>query len=285
MEESQHDPELQAIYQNDRVAMTFPKGREGNFPLPPKFPNFQAEREHLQKQLILGFRLFSKYGFDEGIAGHITVRDPEYKDHFWVNPFGLDFSEICVNDLLFCNSVGEIVEGKHPLNNAAFAIHSNIHSDRPDIVAVAHAHSIYGKTWSTLGRLLDPITQDSCAFYQDHSVFEDFTGVVTDTSEGKRIAQALGQGKACILRNHGLLTVGKTVDEAVWWFITMEKSCQCQLLAEAASNGDHRKPHIIPPDTARLTRNRVGTSYAGWFSAQPLFSRMRKKENAVETTS
>ena len=124
------------------------------------------------------------------------------------------------------------------------------------MVAAAHAHSIYGKSWSALGRILDPITQDVCAFYEDHAVFDDYTGVVLDLEEGKRIAHALGDNKAAILRNHGLLTVGHSVDEAAWWFITMERSCQAQLLASPAGNaGAHRHrrwpgdrgPGRIPP--------------------------------------
>jgi ribulose-5-phosphate 4-epimerase/fuculose-1-phosphate aldolase len=80
-----------------------------------------------------------------------------------------------------------VVEGNYPVNGAAFAIHSQVHAARPDVIAAAHAHSMYGKSWASLGRLLDPITQDSCAFY------DEFTGVVYETSEGERIAQALGQ--------------------------------------------------------------------------------------------
>ena len=132
------------------------------------------------------------------------------------------------------NHQGEVVEGDRPVNGAAFAIHSQVHAARPDVVAAAHSHSVYGKSWSSLGRTLDPITQDACAFYDDHAVFDDYTGVVLDLEEGKRIAHALGDNKAAILRNHGLLTVGHSVDEAAWWFITMERSCQAQLLAEAA---------------------------------------------------
>ena len=120
------------------------------------------------------------------------------------------------------------------MNTAAFAIHSTLHEARPDVIAAAHSHSLYGKAWSSLGRLLDPLTQDACAFYEDHALFDDYTGVVVDPEEGKRIAHALGDTKAVILRNHGLLTVGHSVDEAVWWFVTMERSCQAQLLAEAA---------------------------------------------------
>ena len=90
--------------------------------------------------------------------------------------------------------------------------------NHPDLNAAAHSHSMYGKTFSTMGRLLEPITQDSCAFYENHVLFDDFTGVVLDTSEGDRIAEALGDKKAAILKNHGLLTTGTTVDEAAWDF-------------------------------------------------------------------
>ena len=152
------------------------------------------------------------------------------------------------------------------MNQAAFAIHSQVHAARPDVIAAAHSHSIYGKSWSALGRLLDPITQDSCAFYEDHALFDDFTGVVLDTEEGKRIGVALGESKAVILRNHGLLTVGHSVEEAAWWFITMERTCQAQLLAEAAGT-----PVLIDADCASATARQVGSHAAGWFSFQPLW--------------
>ena len=203
---------------------------------------------HRKQRLAAGFRLFSKFGFDEGVAGHITARDPERLDHFWVNPFGMHFGHIRVSDLILVNDQGEVVEGDMPVNDAAFAIHSQIHAARPDVVAAAHAHSIYGKSWSALGRTLDPITQDVCAFYEDHAVFDDYTGVVLDIEEGKRIAHALGDNKAAILRNHGLLTVGHSVDEAVWWFITMERSCQAQLLASSAGDAGAHRPGDGPVD-------------------------------------
>src|SRR5688572_22871336 len=239
---------------------------ELRMPLPPTFDNVEGERLHRKQRLAAAFRLFSKCGFDEGIAGHITARDPELTDHFWVNPFGLHFGHVRVSDLILVNHDGEVVQGDRPVNAAAFAIHSQVHAARPDAVAAAHAHSIYGKSWSSLGRLLDPITQDVCAFYEDHNLFDDYTGVVLDVQEGKRIAHALGDAKAAILRNHGLLTVGHSVDEAAWWFITMERSCQAQLLAEAAGT-----PVLIDPEQAEKTAGQVGGHFAGWFSFQPLY--------------
>jgi ribulose-5-phosphate 4-epimerase/fuculose-1-phosphate aldolase len=132
---------------------------------------------------------------------------------------------------------------------------------------------VYGKSWSSLGRLLDPLTQDACAFYDDHALLDDYTGVVLDTEEGRRIARTLGDRKAIILRNHGLLTVGQSVDEAVWWFITMERTCQAQLMAEAAGT-----PVKISPENAALTRTQVGSSIAGWFSFQPLWDRITREQ-------
>ena len=242
-------------------------------PTPPQFHSLDEERRHRKERLAASFRLFALFGFDEGVAGHITARDPERADHFWVNPFGMHFSQIHVSDLILVNHRGEVVEGEYSVNTAAFAIHSRIHAARPDIIAAAHSHSIYGKSWSSLGRLLDPITQDACAFYQDHGIFDDFTGVVTELSEGDRIANALAHYKAVILRNHGLLTVGESVDEAVWWFITMDRSCHAQLLAEAAGN-----PLPIAHADALRTRELIGTHTGGWFQFQPLWDMITRRE-------
>src|SRR3954469_19850031 len=176
----------------------------------PSFDSLEEERLHRKQRLAASFRLFGKFGFDEGIAGHIAVRDPEHLDRFWVNPFGMNFKHIRVSDLICVDHTGAVVEGNALVNRAAFAIHSRLHAARPDVIAAAHSHSLHGKAFSTLGKLLDPITQDSCAFFEDHNLFNDYTGVVLDTSEGDRIAEALGGRKALILRNHGLLTVGAT---------------------------------------------------------------------------
>ena len=239
----------------------------------PTFSSLAEERRHRKERLAAAFRLFSRFGFDEGVAGHITVRDPELPDHLWVNAFGQHFGHICASDLVLVGPDGETVEGRGAANRAAFAIHSQIHDGRPDVVAAAHAHSLYGKTWSAMGRLLDPLTQDACAFYQDHSLFEDFNGIVYDTTEGEQISRALGRNKAVIMRNHGLLTVGQSVDEAAWWFITMERSCQVQLMAEAAG-----KPIPIAHDAAALTHTQLGTPDAGWFQFQPLWAKITREQ-------
>jgi ribulose-5-phosphate 4-epimerase/fuculose-1-phosphate aldolase len=236
-------------------------------------PDVTSERLARKQRLAAAFRLFARFGFDEGVAGHITVRDPEHLDRFWVNPLGVYFGHMRASDLLCVDHDGRVVHGDRPVNRAAFAIHSAVHKARPDVIAAAHAHSSAGKTWSSLHRLLDPLTQDACAFFEDHALFADYTGVVNAPDEGARIAEALGGKKAAILANHGLLTVGRTVDEAAWWFITMERSCAAQLAAEAAG-----APKPIPADVARHTRGQIGTSPVGWLSFQPLWEKIRREE-------
>jgi len=242
-------------------------------PSPPTFETVEEERLHRKQRLASAFRLFAKFGFTEGVAGHITVRDPELHDHFWVNPFGMHYAHIRVSDLLLVNEKGDVVQGDRDVNEAAFAIHSRIHMVRPDVIGAAHAHSLYGRTWSTLGRLLDPLTQDACAFYEDHALFDDYTGVVYDMSEGDRIAEALGHRKAVILQNHGLLTVGKTIDEAAWFFITMDRSCQTQLMAEAVG-----KPRLIAHQSAIVAQKQVGNPRVGWFQYQPLWEMIVREQ-------
>ena len=242
-------------------------------PAAPAFATPEEERQHRKERLAAALRLFAHYGFDEGVAGHITARDPEMSDHFWVNPFGMHFAHIRVSDLILVNEHGDVVSGNRLVNRAAFAIHSRVHAARPDVVGAAHAHSLYGKTWSTLGRLLDPITQDACAFYEDHALFGSYGGLVSGIDEADRIAATLGDRKAAILQNHGLLTVGRTVDEAAWWFITMDRSCQSQLTAETVGS-----PIKIPHETALHAREVMGSHESGWFQFQPLYEWIVKRQ-------
>ncbi len=258
------------------AATTDALGRPLAIARPPTFATAAEERAHRKAKLAAAFRMFSKAGLDEGVAGHITVRDPEEPDTFWVNPFGLHFSMIRSSDLVRVNEAGQVVEGGRVVNGAAVAIHCAVHAARPDVLAAAHAHGPAGKTLSAMEMSIEPITQDACAFYEDVGVFDDFTGVVVDPDEGRRIGVALGTNKAVILRNHGMLTVGTTVDAAAWWFLTLERTAQCQLNAYAAAAGLGTPPRQIPHDVAKLTHGQVGYEYAGWFQFQPIWERISK---------
>lgn len=253
-------------------------GRALYMATPPTFDSPADERAHRKAKLAAAFRMFSKAGLDEGVAGHITVRDPEAPDTFWVNPFGMHFSMIRSSDLVRVDEDGQVVEGDRAVNGAAVAIHCAVHAARPDVLAAAHAHGPAGKTLSSLEVDIEPLTQDACAFYQDVGVHDTFTGVVLDREEGRRIGVALGSHKAVILRNHGMLTVGTSVDSAAWWFLTLERTAQCQLQAYAAAAGIGKKPRQISHAEAELTRSQVGYEFAGWFQFQPIWERISKAE-------
>ncbi len=215
----------------------------------------EEQRLHRKRQLAAAFRIFARYGYDEGVAGHLTARDPELADHFWVNPYSVHFSKIKVSDLLLVDAEGRIVHGARRTNKAAFWIHSSIHDARPDVVAVAHAHTLHGRAWAALDRPLDPIVQESCAFWGDHVLFDEYRGLVLEQDEGQRIAARLADKRAAILRHHGLLTVGRTVEEAAWWFITMNRACEMQLLAEAAGT-----PRIMTDEEAAVAHRQFGSA-------------------------
>jgi ribulose-5-phosphate 4-epimerase/fuculose-1-phosphate aldolase len=245
--------------------------------LPPEFATVEEERAHRRHKLAGALRIFGRLGFGEGVAGHITVRDPEHTDHFWVNPFGMSFRHVRASDLILVNHIGEVVYGKHPVNRAAFVIHAAIHKARPDIVAAAHSHSPYGKSFSSLGIPLAPLTQDACIFYEDHVVIAEQGGaVVLEVEAGEELASRFPTGKAAIHKNHGLFTVGETVDEAAFWFITMERSCQAQLMAMAAGT-----PEPIRHEFAKYTAAQIGFPLAGWFSFQPLWQEICRTDPEI----
>ena len=232
--------------------------------------DFEAERLHRKQRLACGLRTMGRLHLAEGVPGHVTVRDPEHHDRFWVNPFGKNFKLMKVSDLICVDHEGNIVEGDGSLNGAAFAIHGQIHQARPDVIAAAHSHSMYGKTFSTLGKPLKMITQDATMFYNDVAMCNDGSGaVVLDQEVGRKMAESLGDKKAMIHQNHGLITAGGSVDAAVWWFIALERACQSQLIAEAAGT-----PIEIPQAYCEDGHKAQGSDIAGWFQFQPFWEEL-----------
>ncbi|KKF95610.1 Meiotically up-regulated protein 14 [Ceratocystis platani] len=250
-----------------------PYGKDGMTPLEaisqgpqlagiPKFVSFHEHRTHILEHMACAFRVFARKGFQEGLAGHISVRDPENPHTFWTNPLGRAWSLLKASDMILVNYEGKAIGGNmiRPANAAGFLIHGALHKARPDVNAACHAHTIYGKAWSAFARPLEMLNQDACIFYgKAQAVYEDFGGVVFNDEESKRLADSLGpEGKVMMLANHGLLTVGQTVDEAAYLFTIVERSCQVQLLVEAAAaNGI---PKIIIGDevaayTQKMTAN------------------------------
>jgi len=240
-----------------------------NIPAIERAADDDAERDRRKWEVAVGYRVLCRFGLDEGIAGHITGRDPIDTTSFWTAPFGAYFGTVRPEELILVDEDGTVREGEGLLNRAAFAIHSRIHRARPDVIGAVHAHGLHGKAFSSLRSLLLPLTQDACAFYDDHGLYTDYHGVVFDTAEGDAIAAELGSRKAVILANHGHLTVGRTVGSAVWWFVTMERSMQAQLIAEAAG-----EPQPLSDEIATATAATVGPEDVGAFAFSVLAKRV-----------
>lgn len=233
--------------------------------LPPSFETFEAERTHRKRRLAGALRVIGKLGLAEGVAGHITARDPELTDHFWVNPFGKSFRQMTVSDLILVDPDGEVVSGTKPVNAAAYAIHHAIHQARPEVMCAVHTHTIYGKAFAATELPLKMLSQDACMFFNDWVRHSDGGGaIVVGPSEAKGMADALGDRKALIHQNHGLITVGETVDEAAWWFMALERACQVQMITEASGSITE-----VPEEYAQFTYDQSGFSLAGWFQFQP----------------
>ncbi|MBK0868352.1 MULTISPECIES: class II aldolase/adducin family protein [unclassified Saccharopolyspora] len=244
-------------------------------PLPggPVFDSAQDERRDRKRRLVAAIRLFGKYEYGEGISGHLSVRDPEHPEHFWANPFGVSFQQVKVRDLVRVDAAGNVVEGMHKINPSAFVIHSKIHELCPDAVAAAHAHTESSRALGALGRLLEPLDQESAAFYQDQVLYDAYEGPSITIDQGRDIAEKLGGSRAILLRHHGLITVGASLDEAVHRFVTFDGCARVQLLAAAAG-----QPLPMTHEQAVSAKAGFGDSQLGWFSFQLLYDEITAEQ-------
>lgn len=202
-------------------------------------------------------------------------------DTFWINPYGVHFGLLTVSDMVHVDEHGNRIGGADkPVNTAGFIIHSALHQRRPDINAACHMHSPYGRAWSTFGKPIDMLNQDSCMFFEDLAVYTNFGGVVFAKEEGQHIADALGPTKKnLILKNHGILTCGGTIAEAAAFFIALERACQTQLLVEAAvaPEGSQLKKTLVSEEEARYTKKGTGTPEVMYMQFEPEYRFILKK--------
>jgi ribulose-5-phosphate 4-epimerase/fuculose-1-phosphate aldolase len=145
---------------------------------------------------------------------------------------------------------------------------------RPDVVSATHVHTAWGTPFSAEVRPIEPITQESCVFFEDHALFDDEEVQIQSTEGGKRIAAALGRNRAVILRNHGLLTVGARVDEAVGSFVQMERVAEAHMKA--------RDPKPISAEAARWAKSDLTRFGAGRVAFQALVSRYVEDPSVVD---
>lgn len=236
-------------------------------PQPDAFDTFEEERQHRKERLAAAFRLFGKLGYDEGVMGHISVRDPEVPEHFWINPFAVSFDLIRASDLLRVDYQGELISGSGYRHIGGLPLHSALLAAKPDVVSAIHTHSPFGKIWSSSGRLLEPISNEAAVFYRRHAIYDSHAG-----GEGANLGRALGDGRALILKNHGILTVGQSVDEAAYLFISLERICREQIYARLLG-----EPSAIDAGRAEAAAARYQPT-TGWLNFQPLYQSILKEQ-------
>jgi ribulose-5-phosphate 4-epimerase/fuculose-1-phosphate aldolase len=197
-----------------------------------------GERLRRQNETVAGYRIFASHGWGDDGSGHISARDPQHTDSFWLLRYGVAFAKATVADLVLVGPGGAAITagGRDAgINEAAFCIHAPIHRARPDVVSVAHTHTAYGTPFAALARPIRATSQEACAFHDDQAVFEGEELDVLDVRVGARLAQALGEHRLLILANHGLLTVGATVGQAVGFFVLAERAAEVEIKAGAGA--------------------------------------------------
>lgn len=209
------------------------------------------EARQQRVKLAAAYRILARRGLDDGVAGHISLRVPGAPEYFWVNPFGKLFSEVTAENLVLVNKQGEIIDGWPMINQAGFCIHSAIHQARPDVHCAVHTHPPAGSAYSSLAALLEPLDQTGCSFFDDHAVYCEYTGIVLDEQQASDIVAAIGNKRALILANHGLLTTGASVEQALIDMLDMERTCNVNLRALATG----RPLQVVPPEIARQSRS------------------------------
>ena len=226
----------------------------------PDFDDADALRRHRMRRAALAYRLFGAFHWGETGDGHISTRDPERTDCFWLLRYGVPFGAATVADLVLVGPDGTIVDANGnadpSINITAYYIHWPIHEARPDIVCAAHTHTPYGTPWSANAEPFQQIVQEATSFFERHAVYDGEDVNVQSTDGGKRIAVTLGEGHGVILRNHGLLTAGGSVDEAIGWFIMMERVAEVHVKA-------HR-PQPISDEAARTSAAVMAQPQMGW---------------------
>ncbi len=195
-----------------------------------------AEEWNQRVDLAAAYRLVALYGWDDLVFTHISARVPGPEHHFLINPYGMMFEEITASSLVKVDLEGQIMmESEYQINPAGFTIHSAVHAARADALCVMHLHTDCGIAVSAQEKGLLPISQQSL-FVLLSLGYHDYEGLALNDEEKPRLVNDLGNNTSLILRNHGLLTVGKTVAEAFLSMFLLERACRIQIMAQSGAN-------------------------------------------------
>lgn len=194
---------------------------------------FADMTDALRERLVQAGRVLVSEDQGDYVAGHVTLRLPGGDGRFLMKPAGIGLEEMTPDNIITVDRDGERVDGTMPRHNEVF-IHSEILRTRSDIVAVVHTHPPHAVAFSSLDRPLLPVGNDGSIFSVGVPVFSETTDLIVDRPRGEAVARCLGGQQALILRNHGIVTAGRSIEEAVWLALKLERACRVQLLAEAA---------------------------------------------------
>lgn len=204
-------------------------------------------------KLAAAYRMVEYYGWTEQIYGHLTARIPGPDNHFLINPWGLNYEEVTASNLVKIDVDGHVLEGgQHAVNYAGFIIHSAIHmTSSEENHVVMHTHTRAGMAIAAIKQGLLPVSMFATVFH-NRIGYHDYEGASLYPDERERIVASLGPHKAMILRNHGLMAVGRTVPECFLRLYRLERACQVQLDAAAAGTLDLLSPEIADRSAADL---------------------------------
>lgn len=205
--------------------------------LAPALRSTVGEAEWKQRvDLAACYRLVAMYGWDDLIFTHISARVPGPDHHFLINPYGMMFSEITASSLVKVDLDGhKVAASPYDINPAGFVIHSAIHANRDDAICVLHVHSVNGVAVSAQEAGVLPLSQHSI-FVLSSLAYHDYEGVALEDDEKPRLVRDLGDKRFLMLRNHGLLTCGKTIADAFLSMYTFENTCQIQIAAQSGGS-------------------------------------------------
>ena len=206
----------------------------------------------VRQDLAAAYRLVAHFGMDDSIYTHISARVPGTNDQFLINPYGMLFRDITASSLVKIDLEGRLLDDSpYEVNPAGFTIHSAIHSARHDAACVLHTHTVAGVAVSSLAGGLRPCNQWALQFY-NRVVYHDFEGIALDAGEKVRLVEDLGPtARVLILRNHGLVTLGRTIPEAVILMLNLERACKVQVAIESSNQAVNPVPSEICEKTAR----------------------------------
>ena len=204
-------------------------------------------------KLAAAYRLVDYYGWTEQIYGHLTARVPGPDNHFLINPWGLNYDEVTASNLVKIDVEGNVIgNDEHPVNFAGFIIHSAVHMTRSEENhVVMHTHTRAGMAIAAIKEGLLPISMFATVFH-NRIGYHEYEGASLYPDERERIVKSLGPHKAMILKNHGLMAVGRTVQECFLRLYRLERACQVQLDAAAAGTLDLLSPVIADRSSADL---------------------------------